>query len=174
VKFDLDLSIAVLERTPDALRALLSGLPEEWTLGNEGADTWSAFDVVGHLIDGEEKDWMERAQIILAQGQNREFEPFDRHRHLRKNGGRTLEELLDRFAALRRENLDSLGNAQVGDEQLTLLGLHPDFGPVTLGHLLATWVVHDLNHLSQISRVMARQYADAVGPWRAYLSILQR
>ncbi|HEX4575392.1 MAG TPA: DinB family protein [Gemmatimonadales bacterium] len=172
--FDLEKSIVVLERTPSVLRSLIAGLPPDWTSPNEGPDTWSPFDVVGHLIDGEETDWMVRARIILAQGSNRRFEPFDRARHLRLNPSRPLGQLLARFEALRGANLAELRALRLGPDQLTLVGEHPDFGPVTLSQLLATWVVHDLGHLAQISRVMAKQYRDAVGPWEAYLPVLHR
>ena len=174
VTFDLSNGIAVLERTPAALRALLAGLPEAWTHANEGPDTWSPFDVVGHLIDGEETDWMGRARVILAQGTDRRFAPFDRFRHLRVNKGKSLEELLTRFAELRARNLRELEAMRLGREQLRLTGEHPDFGPVTLEQLLATWVAHDLGHLAQIGRVMAKQYRDAVGPWEVYLPVLHR
>lgn len=174
MNFDVANGIAVLERTPTVLRALLAGLPEDWTAPNEGPDTWSPFDVVGHLIDGEETDWMGRTRVIVAQGAERRFAPFDRLRHLRRNQGRTLAELLDEFAALRARNLTELRGLNVDGAKLRLTGEHPDFGPVTLEQLLATWVVHDLGHLAQITRVMAKQYGTAVGPWRAYLPVLTR
>lgn len=174
MSFDLRNGIAVLARMPDVLRALLAGLPENWTHRNEGPDTWSPFDVVGHLIDGEETDWMVRARIILAQGPNRRFEPFDRFRHLRANEGKPLGELLDRFAQLRARNLRELADLRLGPDQLRLRGEHPELGPVTLEQLLATWVVHDLGHLAQIARVMGQEYRDAVGPWEAYLPVLHR
>lgn len=173
VNFDLTSGMAVLERTPEVLRAWLAGLPDEWAHRSEGPDTWSPFDIVGHLIDGEETDWMARARIILAQGERRTFEPFDRFRHLRENKGRRLEELLDRFAELRRKNLEDLRALDLDAEALALTGEHPEFGTVALGQLLATWVVHDLNHIAQIARVMASQYGEAVGPWEAYLSVLR-
>ena len=164
----------MLERTPAVLRVLLAGLPANWTHANEGPETWSPFDVVGHLIDGEETDWMPRARVILAQGTHRRFEPFDRFRHLRTNQGKTPGELLDRFAELRARNLRELEEIKLTPDQLQLTGEHPEFGLVTLEQLLATWVVHDLGHLAQIARVMANQYRDAVGPWHAYLSVLHR
>jgi len=172
--FDLEESIAVLERTPSVLRTLLEGLPEDWTRGDEGPETWSPFDVVGHLIDGEETDWMPRARIILAQGADRRFEPYDRFRHLRLNEGKTLGELLDRFEELRARNLDDLRGLELTRDELDLTGEHPEFGTVTLEQLLAAWVVHDLGHLSQVARVMAKQYRDASGPWEAYMSVLHR
>lgn len=172
--FDLPHGIAVLERTPAVLRALLAGLPPAWTAANEGPDTWSPFDVVGHLIDGEEVDWMGRARTILAQGPQRRFAPFDRFRHITRNQGRQLAELLDEFAALRQRNLAELRALDLDAARLQLTGEHPEFGPVTLEQLLATWVAHDLGHLAQIARVMARQYREAVGPWQAYLPVLHR
>lgn len=174
MNFDLTDSIAVLGRTPTVLRALLAGLSEEWTQSNEGPDTWSAFDVVGHLIDGEETDWMVRVRIILAQGPDRRFEPFDRFRHLRVNRGKTLGELLDRFAELRARNLQEIEELELNRDQLRLTGEHPELGSVTLEQLLATWVAHDLGHLAQIGRVMAKEYREAVGPWEAYLPVLHR
>jgi uncharacterized damage-inducible protein DinB len=174
VDFDEAKSIAILERTPGVLRALLAGLPPDWTRENEGPETWSPFDVVGHLIDGEQTDWMGRARIILAQGENRRFQPFDRFRHLERNKGRKLEDLLDEFARLRTANLQALRAFQLSSKELALTGEHPSFGTVTLSQLLSTWVVHDLGHLAQISRVMAKQYGEAVGPWREYLPVLTR
>jgi hypothetical protein len=172
--FNLYHGIAVLDRTPLVLDALLQGLPEEWTRSNEGADTWSPFDVVGHLIDGELTDWTERLHIILAQGPNRRFEPFDRFRHVARNKGRTLTDLLAEFQRLREKNLAELRELNLTAVQLQLTGEHPAFGTVTLEHLLATWVAHDLGHIAQITRVMAKQYRDAVGPWEAYLPVLHR
>ena len=172
--FDLEKTILVLARTPRVLHSLLAGLPAEWTSANEGPDTWSPFDVIGHLIDAEETDWIVRARIILAQGSDRRFEPFDRARHLQLNQGRTTAQLLARFEVLRKNNLVELRDMQLGPEQLELTGEHPDFGPVTLRQLLATWVVHDLGHVAQICRVMAKQYREAVGPWDAYLPVLHR
>lgn len=174
VDFDLGNGIAVLERTPQVLEALLSGLPEGWTTGNEGADTWSPFDVVGHLIDGELTDWMARMHIILKQGPDRRFEPFDRFRHINRNKGRTLGDLLAEFRRLREKNLGELRALNLTAAQLQLTGEHPAFGKVTLEQLLATWVAHDLGHVAQIARVMAKQYREAVGPWEAYLPVLHR
>lgn len=171
---DLARGIDLLDRTPAVLRPLLGGLSEEWTRADEGPETWSPFDVVGHLIDGEEKDWMERARIILAQEGARRFEPFDRFRHLRVNRGKSLRELLDRFERLRARNLEDLRAMDLGPEDLALTGEHPALGPVTLEQLLATWVTHDLDHLAQIARVMAHQNREAVGPWSEYLSVLHR
>jgi uncharacterized damage-inducible protein DinB len=174
VNFDLQESVAVLKRTPGALRALLAGLPDDWTLPNEGPETWSPFDVVGHLIDAEETNWMVRARVILEQGADRRFPPFDRLRHLSANKGKTLGELLDRFAELRSRSLGELSGLRLTPAQLRLTGEHPEFGSVTLAQLLSTWVVHDLGHMAQITRVMAKQYREAVGPWQAYLPVLNR
>jgi hypothetical protein len=174
VGFELEKGIEILGRTPGVLRALLADLSGEWTHPNEGPDTWSPFDVVGHLIDGEERDWMVRARIILAQEPGRRFEPFDRFRHLRINQGKALGELLERFEHLRTRNLEELEGLGLSRDQLELAGEHPELGPVTLEQLLATWVAHDLGHLAQIARVMAKQYRGAVGPWEAYLPVLHR
>jgi hypothetical protein len=174
VNFDLRLGIAILDRTPPTLEALLNGLPEEWTTHNEGGDSWSPFDVVGHLIDGELTDWMARLHIILEQGPNRRFVPFDRLRHITRNKGRGLDDLLAEFRRLREQNLVALRGLNLTSAQLQLTGEHPAFGSVTLEQLLSTWVTHDLGHIAQITRVMAKQYRDAVGPWEAYLPVLHR
>jgi hypothetical protein len=174
MNFDLQHGIAVLERTPGTLDALLSGLPDAWTTPNEGPDTWSAFDVVGHLIDGELTDWMTRVRVIVDQGPERKFEPFDRLRHLTRNRGRALPDLLAEFRQLREANLAELRRLSLADRELQLTGEHPAFGAVSLRQLLATWVAHDLGHIAQISRVMAKQYREAVGPWQAYLPVLHR
>jgi hypothetical protein len=165
--------VAVLERTPHALRALLGGLPPAWTHATEGPDTWSPHVIVGHLIHGERTDWIPRARLILAQGAQRRFTPVDRLAQLREHP-RPLGELLDEFAGLRAESLATLAGWRLSDVQLALEGEHPEFGPVTLRQLLATWVAHDLAHVAQVARVMAKQYRDAVGPWRAYLSVMDR
>jgi hypothetical protein len=170
--FELATGVSVLERTPHALRAMLEGLPEAWTDATEGPETWSPYIVVGHLIHGERTDWIPRAQIILAQGSNRRFTPYDRFAQFRESQGKSLSNLLDEFAKLRAENLATLAGWRLTDAQLSLEGEHPEFGPVTLRQLLATWVAHDLGHLVQVTRVMAKQYRDAVGPWRAYLSVM--
>ena len=172
--FDLGQGLAVLERTPDVLRALLAGLPDVWTRRNEGPETWSPREVVGHLIEGERTDWIPRARIVLAQGPSTAFTPFDRTAHQRSTSADApLEELLATFARLRTENLTTLRDWRLTRPQLQLTGVHPEFGTVTLEQHLATWVAHDLGHLVQITRTMARQYRDAVGPWRTYLSALQ-
>jgi hypothetical protein len=170
---DLQQTMLLLARTPAALNALLRGLPETWTMRDEGEDTWSVFDVVGHLISGERVDWLPRARMILESGESRTFEPFDRSGHLREGQGKTLEQLLDEFARLRAENLGELSALPLRREDMERRGRHPAFGVVTLSALLATWAAHDLTHLHQISRIMAHQYREAVGPWSAYLGVLQ-
>lgn len=172
MSFTLDQSIAILERTPATLRALLEGVGERWARGTEGPDTFSPTDVVGHLIDGEETDWIPRARIILAQGANRRFEPYDRFRHRSRNSGRTLDSLLAEFARLRVANLDLVRSWKLTERELVLEGEHPSLGAVTLRQLLATWVVHDLGHLAQVARVLAKQYKNEVGPWVQYLPVL--
>ena len=145
---------------------------EGWARGTEGPDTFSPFDVVGHLIDGEETDWIPRAQIILAQGTSRRFEPYDRFRHRARNAQRTLASLLAEFEKLRSANLDLVRSWKLSDQQLALAGEHPSLGAVTLRQLLATWVVHDLGHVAQVARVMAKQYRKEVGPWVQYVPVL--
>jgi hypothetical protein len=172
--FDLTDGMAVLERTPHTLRAMLAGLPSTWIDATEGPETWSPYVIVGHLIHGERTDWIPRAQLILAQGPERRFAPFDRFAQFRESQGRSLADLLDEFARLRAENLATLAGWRLTDAQLALQGEHPDFGPVTLRQLLATWVAHDLGHVAQTARVMAKQYRAAVGPWRAYLPVMDR
>jgi DinB family protein len=169
---DLDKTIAILTRTPSALDALLRGLPDEWTRRNEGADSWSPFDVVGHLIYGERTDWMPRARWILAHNTAKPFEPFDRLGHVQESKGKSMDELLDEFARVRNESLSGLRALNVGPKELALKGRHPALGEVTLSELLATWAVHDMTHLHQISRVIAHQYREAVGPWSQYLGVL--
>lgn len=172
-EFNLDETIAVLKRTPATLDALLRGLPEKWVRSNEGKDTWSAFDIVGHLIVGERTDWMTRARVILENGEARPFDPFDRFAQVKESQNKSLEQLLDDFARLRRENVAALRALNLQSEDLGRRGRHPALGVVTLSQLLATWAVHDLTHVHQLSRVMAHQYRDAVGPWSAYLGVLQ-
>jgi len=171
--FDFRAGTAVLERTPDTMRAMLAGLPAAWIEGTEGPDTWSPYVIMGHLIHGERTDWIPRARIILDQGKDRRFVPFDRFAQLRAER-KSLEELLDEFAALRAENLETLAGFQLTDAQFEWEGEHPELGRVTLRQLLATWVAHDLGHIAQTARVMAKQYRDAVGPWRAYLPVMDR
>jgi hypothetical protein len=172
MEHNLQQTMSLLARTPAALNALLRDLPPAWTSSNEGENTWSAFDIVGHLIHGERTDWMPRARIVLQFGQSRPFEPFDRWGHLQESRGKSLEQLLDEFTRLRSENLSELRELNLGQEDLERRGRHPALGVVALSELLATWAIHDLTHLHQISRVMAYQYRDAVGPWSAYLGVL--
>jgi hypothetical protein len=174
MEFQLTHAVAMLERTPAAFSALLGDLPEVWTSPNEGPDTFSAFDNVGHLIHGERTDWIPRAQIIPAHGVKRTFEPYDRFAQYRESEGKSLAELLDEFARLRAANLTTLRGWQLTDRELALEGEHPGLGRVTLRQLLAAWVAHDLGHVAQTARVLAKQYRDAVGPWRAYLPVLDR
>ncbi len=166
-------AIALLARTPATLDALLRGLPEAWTHRNEGAGTWSAFDVVGHLIHGDRTDWIPRARIILESGEARPFERFDRFAQARESQGKSLGQLLDEFARLRAENLAALRAWKLRPEDLERRGRHPVLGVVTLSQLLATWAAHDLTHLHQISRIMAHQYREAVGPWTVFLGVMQ-
>src|SRR5689334_16711288 len=165
MEFELAQAIEVLKRTPTTLNSLLRDLPEPWLVQNEGPETWSPFDVIGHLIHGEETDWIPRARIILEHGEARAFDKFDRFAQAEASRGRTLASLLDEFATLRQTNLRALTAMRLTDKDLERTGRHPVFGPVTLGQLLATWVAHDLDHVMQISRVLGRQYSDAVGPW---------
>ena len=174
MEFELSLGVEVLERTPHVLRALLAGLSPAWTDATEGPGAWSPYVVIGHLIHGERADWIPRAELILAQGAVRRFTPFDRAAQFRESEGKSLMALLDEFEQLRTENLRALTAWHLTAAQLDLEGEHPAFGLVTLRQLLATWVTHDLSHVAQVSRVMAKQYRDAVGPWRAYLPVLDR
>jgi hypothetical protein len=173
VKLDLDDAIQLLRSAPDTVWVMLAGLPEEWTSSNEGPDTWSPFDVVGHLIHGEETDWIPRARVILEHGETKAFEPFDRLAQLENSKGKSMSELLDEYADLRADNLEALEGMKLTEEDLERTGQHPEFGRVTLRQLLATWVVHDLGHIAQISRVMAKQYKDEAGPWSAYLRVIK-
>jgi DinB family protein len=170
--FVIEEGVAILARTPAALDALLRGLPDRWIAANEGDNTWSPFDVIGHLIHGERTDWMPRVRIILEHGETRTFDTFDRFAQFAASEGRTLASLLDEFATLRRENLRELASLRLTDGDLDRRGQHPAFGAVTLRQLLATWVAHDLDHVVQISRVLAHQYSTEVGPWTAYLRII--
>lgn len=171
MSFSLESGVAVLERTPRVLREMLEGLGPEWLGANEGPDTWSPAQVVAHLIHADRTDWIPRARVIMAQGDDRRFPPFDRFAHLREPT-RPLAERLDEFVTVRAESLATLAAWNLGDAELALTGDHPEFGAVTLHQLLATWVAHDLGHQAQIVRTMARGYRTAVGPWRAYLSIM--
>ena len=173
MQHNLQHTILLLARTPATLDALLRDLPEEWTMRNEGGNTFNAFDVIGHLIQGERTDWMPRAKRILQFGESRAFDRFDRRAQERESQGKSLPQLLDELARLRAENLAELRALNVTDRELNRRGLHPELGTVTLSQLLATWAAHDLTHLHQISRIMAHQYREAVGPWTAYLGVMQ-
>ena len=174
MEFQLQQSIEILERTPKTLRSLLEGLSDPWLLNNEGPETFSPFDVVGHLIHGEETDWIPRTKIILEHGESRPFTPFDRFAFYETSKGKSLSELLATFQKLREQNVQALKGLKLTPEQLGLKGTHPELGQVTLRQLLATWATHDLGHLGQIARVMAKQYGSEVGPWKEFISILKR
>jgi hypothetical protein len=172
--FELARATEVLGRTPAALRAMLSGLSPDWLHATEGPDTWSPYIIVGHLVNGERTNWIPRARCILEQGADRRFPPFDRFAQLHESQGKSVDDLLGEFAELRAESLRTLAEWRLGSAELALEGEHPAFGTVSLRQLLSTWVVHDLGHVAQVARVMAKQYREAVGPWRAYLPLLDR
>lgn len=172
VTYSLENTIALLSHMPPALGALLCGLPDDWTMCNEGQNTWSAYDIVGHLVHCEIDDWIPRARRILADGETTPFDPFDRQGHRKLVVGKTLAQLLDDFAARRAANVDELRSWKLASADLEKRGLHPALGPVTLSELLAAWAAHDLNHLHQMARVMAHPYREAVGPFRAYLGVM--
>ena len=174
MKFQLKHAVEILERTPSVLQSLLGGLSDAWILPNVGPDTWSPYDVVGHLIHGEEADWISRAKIILEHGESKTFTPFDRFAFIQKSKGKTLQQLLEEFERLRKENLRALEGMSLESHHFDLKGTHPEFGQVTMGQLIATWAVHDLGHIEQIVRTMAKQYDETVGPWKRYLSVLNR
>lgn len=173
MQYDIKLATQVLSRTPGVLRAMLAGLSDEWTHTNYGNDTFSPYDVIGHLITGERTDWLARTRMILEHGTSRPFEPYDRYAQFERSAGTSLEQLLDEFQSLREANLAALDELGLTQQQLALKGTHPKLGQVTLENLLATWVAHDLNHIAQIAKCMATQYADAVGPWCEYLGVLK-
>jgi hypothetical protein len=172
--FALEEALGILARTPAALDALLRDLPPHWITAHEGGETWSPFDVIGHLVHGERTDWVARVRIILEHGESKPFPPVNRAAQFETNQGRTIESLLAEFAALRRESLASVAAMPLRAEDLDRTGQHPSFGTVTLRQLLATWVAHDLDHIVQITRTLAKQYSDEVGPWRAYLGVIHR
>jgi hypothetical protein len=172
MQHNLDHTIALLSRTPAALNALLRDLPEEWTRRNEGDGTFSAFDVVGHLIHGDRTDWIPRARVILEHGETRPFDKFDRLAQVRESQGKSLSQLLDEFTRVRAEKLTELHGLKLTKQDLERRGSHPSLGAVSLSQLLATWAAHDLTHLHQLSRVMAHQYREAVGPWTRYLGVM--
>jgi hypothetical protein len=173
-EFDVAEAMEVLRRTPAVLDEWLRGLSEVWVMKNEGPETFSPYDVVGHLVHGEKADWIGRTRIILEEGEGRAFDPFDRFAMYEDSKGKTLPGLLDEFAALRAENLVALEGMELTDEDLDRTGTHPELGTVTLSQLLATWTVHDLSHIAQIARVMAKQYKHQAGPWREYIPLLDR
>ncbi len=174
MQFSISQSLEILDRTPGVLTAMVQNISGEWTSNNEGEGTWSVYDIVGHLIHGEKTDWVPRAKIILSNDGNKEFERFDRFAQFQNSKGKSLTQLLTEFKSLREENMRYLRSLKIDDSMLNRKGIHPALGEVTLSQLLATWVVHDLNHISQMARVMAKQYKEAVGPWIEYLGILQR
>lgn len=173
MEFKLDDAIGLLAKTPSVLKTMLTQLPPQWDSSNEGGNTWSPFDVLGHLIHAELADWIPRAKIILEFGESRTFDVFDRFAQFEHSRGKTVADLLAEFESLRNASLDALRKVNLSEADLQRTGTHPEFGKVTLEQLLATWVVHDLSHITQISRTMAKQYTEAVGPWRAYLSVLK-
>jgi hypothetical protein len=174
MNYDLDQAITVLERIPYVLETLLAGLAGEWVSGNEGLNTWSPYDVVGHLIHGEKTDWIPRMRIILSDDDKKRFTPFDRFAHFRESEGKSLDELITEFSELRKNNIAILRKTALNETAFAKKGIHPEFGEVTLKQLLAAWVVHDLGHISQIVRVMAKQYKEEIGPWKQYMTIVNK
>ncbi|MBS1598020.1 MAG: DinB family protein [Bacteroidetes bacterium] len=174
MKFDINKSIQILERTPSVIEEFLTGLDDEWLCSNEGADTWSPFDVIGHLIEGEKTDWIPRMQIILSKSPDKKFVPFDRFKQFNDNKSKAISELLLEFHQLRRDNIEILKSTTIDEHTLGMTGIHPEFGHITLKQLLATWVTHDLAHILQISRVMAKQYKEEIGPWTKYFSVFAK
>ena len=172
MEFSIIKSMEILERTPQVLTNLLYNISDDWSKSNEGEQTWSAYDIIGHLIHGEKTDWIERIALIMSDQADKNFTPFDRYAQFESNKDKSLTELLNTFSILRTANLERLKAFDIQESALNRLGIHPAFGEVTLSQLLTAWVVHDLNHLAQISRVMASQYKEQVGPWIAYLKIL--
>ncbi len=172
MNFDLNKSIEILERTPLVIEALLSNVSDEWTMHNEGGESWSAYDVVGHLIHGEKTDWVQRLEIILSDEGTKKFQPFDRFAQFTESKGKNLQQLIQEFKTVRTENLSVLKSKQLQVVDFDKTGIHPVFGEVSLRNLLSTWAVHDLSHLAQINRVMAKQYSSEVGPWKEFLPIL--
>ena len=173
MNFELEKSIGVLSKTPFVIESLLKGLSEDWLKNNEGENTWSPYDILGHLIHGEKTDWIPRVKIILSNSDHKTFEPFDRFAQMKRDSEIPIESLLEEFKALRTNSLKILESLQIDDLKLKEKGIHPELGEVSLKELLSTWVVHDLGHIAQISRVMAKQYKSQVGPWTAYLGILK-
>lgn len=172
--FEIDKATQILSRTPQVIEALLKGISDDWLMNNEGENTWSAYEIVGHLIHGEMTDWIPRAKIILSNSPNKTFEPFDRFAQQRQGKARAMTDLLEEFKKLRTKNIKELLSFKIDEKTLKKKGIHPELGEVNLKELLSTWVVHDLGHISQISRVMSKQYKDEVGPWKEYLGILKK
>ncbi len=173
MKFELSKAIEILRQTPYSLSRLLEDLSPEWVESEGNKNNWSPYDVIGHLIHAEETDWIPRAAIILERGDNPRFEPFDRLAQFKEAPARSLQDLLTEFAHLRNASLERLAGWQLSEDDLDLIGVHPEFGQVNLRQLLAAWAVHDLNHIRQVVTYLSRKYSDQVGPWKAYLSILQ-
>jgi uncharacterized damage-inducible protein DinB len=174
MEFSINKSIEILERTPHVLIQLTNNLSADWTMNNEGGETWTVFDVIGHLIHGEKTDWMTRIEIILSESAHKEFVPFDRFAQLKESKGKSLEQLLNEFLAVRELSLKKLKGLHLKENDFDKIGIHPKFGTVTLSQLIAAWTVHDLDHISQISRVMAKQYKEPSGPWVEYMKILKQ
>ena len=172
MEFNIQSAVKVLERTPDVIETMLKNLPDEWIMVNEGGESWSAYDIVGHYIHGEKTDWIPRMEIILSDDQEKHFVPFDRFAQFTDSKGKSLDQLLDKFKKLRLQNLEQLKSVKFTNDLLNRTGIHPKFGSVTLRQLLAAWVVHDLTHIYQVSRVMAKQYEIEVGPWKEFLGVL--
>ena len=172
MNFQLAAAAEILKQTPYTLQRMLEGLSEDWTVSSGNRESWGVYDVIGHLIHGEETDWIPRAEIILAQGENPTFVPFDRVAQFERSKGKSIDDLLTEFAYLRNTNLETLARWELTTGQFELKGMHPELGEVTLEQLIATWVVHDLNHISQVARILSKKYESEVGPWKAYLSIL--
>lgn len=174
MNFSINNSIEVLERTPNVLHSLLYNISNQWSSNNEGSETWSPFDVLGHLIHCDEYDWITRIKIALSENEIRRFEPIDRYAQIELNKGKNINQLLDEFINIRKACLTQLKSFNLTEEQLTKTAIHPDLGTVNLAQLISTWVAHDLAHLSQISRVMAKQYTDEVGPWKKYMKVFNQ
>jgi uncharacterized damage-inducible protein DinB len=173
MKYSIDKSIEILERTPAVLTGLLSGIDDDWTMNNEGPETFSPYDVLGHLIHGEKTDWTERAKLVLEFGNSKPFVPWNRFAQFEESKGKTLQQLLEEFTRVRKDNLQWFKSLGLSEADLDKTGIHPVLGEVTLRNLLATWVVHDLTHIAQVTRVMAKQYKDEIGPWTEFFRILQ-
>lgn len=167
-------AVEVLRRTPAIIEVLVKDLPPQWSEVNEGGDTWSVYDIVGHLIHGETTDWVNRMEIILRQGEERDFPVFQRFAMIEESKGKSLNQLVDEFVLIRKKNIDILLSKNLTESQFDLTGIHPKFGEVTLRQLLSTWVAHDMSHLAQMARVIAKQYKNEAGPWVEYLRILQQ